>query len=244
MGASFPLCGATHWLLTPLRIKAPVLPSTKEALHELAPGSFSHLISHHSFPTILASFLFLPQGLCTCCSLCPENSPSPVWLPATHSILWSNVISAERIPVAPRLKISTSLQLSISLPCLKSLHTTNHISYILLCSSVPCLSSPPECELRRTEFSVAGLPYCLSIYDSARRTVATQYIFIDWICCNQFLYVNLAIALNPLFDFLTIQRNLSNYKPPWDSSRVSSDAGVGGWECYRPHLFQIKLKHS
>ena len=70
--------------------------------------------------------VFPPQGLCTCCSLCLGSSP-PIWLPVSHSSLWSNVIFAQRVPWPQDLTYQPPSNLWISPLCLIPFRAINHV---------------------------------------------------------------------------------------------------------------------
>lgn len=142
-----------------------------------------------------------------------ESSSLPALLPVTpFYYLIECCVSREPI-LDPHLKISTLLWPSPLL--FPSWHflvawITACFYYVLFSLTVPWLTSTFSWA---AFFPVTRLWYLhLCLYISPWYTEATQ-IFIDWIHCNQFLYVNLAITLNSLLDFLIRKGNLSRYAP-------------------------------
>lgn len=225
-----------HWPFTPRTS----LPSPYRHRKGSPCLSWLQATSPASFPTP-ASMLFLPQGLCTCCYFCLESSPPPVGLPITSFSSSIKCCFSRGHPWPQELNInlppscfSSRLDISFGVD-----HTCN---ILFTCSMSVChtwMGGPWDRVLRHRApwSSPQYLKQCLTHR-------ATQYVFIDCICCNQFLHVNLASTLNLWLDFLTTKGNLSNYKPPWSGSRVSHDRGTGDRECNLPHLLQINLKHS
>lgn len=120
----------------------PVPTSTKKATHELSPDYLFDFISCHSLlPVRLASCC--PRAFAHTALFCPESPPA-----SARFILSSdqNLFLQRGHPCPQDLKYKPPSRLSISLPCLVSLHTITHVYHMLLCLSIPCLSSPPECE--------------------------------------------------------------------------------------------------
>lgn len=173
-GANFFLCCTIHWLFT-LRIKPPVLPSSEKALHE----AFSKLPLQPHFPPLppfQPGFFASAWGPLHMLPLVP-GKPFCTCITSCHFVLLSdqNLFLRRGHSCPQDLKYQPPCNLSISLPYLVSLHSMTHICYILLCLLVPRLSSPPECELLGTEFSVVWFLYPhFNIFNSIWHTATTQ----------------------------------------------------------------------
>lgn len=231
---NFSLCWATHWLFTPLRIKAPVLTITRKALPELAPGSLSNLTSHSGFLVVSASgplhlLLFLPGKLSSIqmlsydfilisnqCHFCREanldHKTSNINLPPTSLFL----VSAWCLYTMLIIYVTWSMSVFptwIWVPEDRD-----------LCNQSP-LSSPQYLQQCLTHSSNSINIYWLNFLQATSICQLHSHIkFTVW--------------------FLTLQRSLGNYEPPWNGSYVSHDWGIVDRECNLSHLFQIKPKHS
>lgn len=219
MPSSFSQCEAMFFFFFSFERYAWLFPYHLDANSKSSPIPNVPVCSDSAFPNLIPCYsplLWLPR-LClrTFAELSAsiESSSLPALLPITPFCYLIECCVSRETVLDPPLQISTLLWPSPLL--FPSWHfsvarITACFYYVLFSLTVPWLASTFSWA---PFFSVTRLWYLhLCLYISPWYTEATQ-IFIDWIHCNQFLYVNLAITLNSLLDFLILKGNLSRNAP-------------------------------